>query len=92
MIWIFRILYQIISWYGTFMLIYCLAGWFIRDRSNGIYAFFAKIAEPPLYPIRKFLSRFEYFRNSPVDFSPLILFFILRAVVEILARVAILLT
>ncbi len=86
---VLSILYQIISWYSFFMLIYCLVGWFIRDRSNKFYRFFAKIAEPPLHPIRLFLRRFEYFRNSPVDFSPLVMFLALQAIVRLMQYVAV---
>ena len=85
---VLSIIYYIVSLYGTFMLIYCLAGWFIRNRENKIYRFFAKIAEPPLYPIRLILNRFDYFRESPVDFSPLILYFALLGVVELIKWLA----
>ena len=71
------------------MLIYCLAGWFIRNRDNKIYRFFAKIAEPPLYPIRLILHRFEYFRNSPIDFSPLVMYLLLHLLVRLLQEVAV---
>lgn len=83
------VLNALISLYATIMLIYCLSTWFIRDRSNGFIRVLAAITEPPLYPIRKFLSRFYYFQNSPVDFSPLILFFLLRIVVSLLSRLAV---
>jgi len=71
------------------MLIYCLAGWFIRDRNNKIYRFFAKIAEPPLYPIRLVLRRFEYFRNSPIDFSPLVMYLLLQLLVHLMQELAV---
>jgi uncharacterized protein YggT (Ycf19 family) len=68
------------------MLVYCLAGWFVRDPNNGFMRILGIIAEPPLIPIRRLLCRMEYFRNSPVDFSPLVLFFLLRLFVEFLSR------
>ncbi|MBQ7090777.1 MAG: YggT family protein [Clostridia bacterium] len=71
------------------MLIYCLVGWFIRDRGNKFYRFFAKIAEPPLYPIRKILHRFDYFRNSPIDFSPLVMFLALHLLVRLMQQLAV---
>lgn len=82
------ILNQLISLYASIMLIYCLLTWVIRDSSNRIMAFLAKITEPPLIPIKHFLWRFEYFRRSPVDFSPLILFFLLRLLVSALNYLA----
>lgn len=82
------VLNRLISIYATIMLIYCLLGWFIRDRSNVIMRILATIAEPPLVPIRRFLNRYYYFQQSPVDFSPLILFFLLRLLVSALAWLA----
>ena len=81
------ILNQLISLYARIMLIYCLAGWFIRDPNNKFMQILASISEPPLVPIRELLHRFEFFRNSPVDFSPLVLFFILRALVGFLSQI-----
>ena len=78
---------RLISLYATLMLIYCLCSWFIRDPSNPVMHFFALVVEPPLQPIRNFLNRYEFFRNSPVDFSSLVMFFLLRVVLEFLARV-----
>ncbi len=69
---------KLITIYAGIMLIYCLAGWFIRDPNNRFMRMLATITEPPLVPIRRLLWRVEYFRNSPVDFSPLILFLLLR--------------
>ena len=82
------VLNRLISIYATIMLIYCLLGWFIRDRSNVIMRILSTIAEPPLVPIRRFLNRYYYFQQSPVDFSPLILFFLLRLLVSALAWLA----
>ncbi|MBQ8894090.1 MAG: YggT family protein [Clostridia bacterium] len=79
-----ELLKWLISIYATFMLVYCLLTWFIRDRSNSFMRVLAGIAEPPLLPIRNFLNRFYYFQNSPVDFSPLILFFFLRIIISLL--------
>ncbi len=77
---------RLISLYATIMLIYCLCGWFIRDPANSFMRFLGVIVEPPLRPIRNFLNRYEYFRNSPVDFSSLVLFLILRLLLGILSN------
>ena len=80
------ILQNIISIYAAIMLVYCLAGWFVRDPNNRFMRALGIVAEPPLIPIRRLLWRMEYFRNSPVDFSPLFLFLLLRLVVGFLGR------
>ncbi len=79
-------LIRAISLYALIMLVYCLAGWFIRDPSNKFMAGLGKITEPLLDPIRQLLWKADFFRNSPVDFSPLILFFLLQIVVRALAE------
>jgi len=85
------IIERLISLYAVIMLIYCLSTWFIRDPSNRFISVLAAITEPPLVPIRRFLSRFSYFQNSPIDFSPLILFLLLRVFISLLTRLAYLL-
>lgn len=81
------LLNRLISFYAAIMLIYCLAGWFVRDPNNKFMRFLAIVAEPPLVPIRQFLWRFEFFRNSPVDYSPLILFLLLRIFVGFIGQI-----
>ena len=80
------ILNSLISLYAAIMLVYCLCGWFIRDPNNRLMRTLAIVAEPPLIPIRRLLMKMEFFRNSPVDFSPLILFLFMRFLVGLLAN------
>lgn len=84
---IIYLLNRLISLYAAIMLIYCLAGWFIRDPNNKFMKGLALVAEPPLTPIRRFLWRFDFFRNSPVDYSPLILFLLLRVFVGFIVQI-----
>ena len=84
---ILNVVQWIITLYAMVMLIYCLSTWFIRDPSNLFIRVLAYVTEPPLEPIRRFLRRFSYFEHSPVDFSPLILFFLLRILVNLISRI-----
>lgn len=77
---------RLISIYAGVMLVYCLLGWFIRDPFNKVMCALASVTEPPLVPIRNLMNRIEFFRNSPVDYSPLILFLLLRTLVSILGK------
>ena len=79
----------LISLYALIMLIYCLCTWFIRDPANPVLRALGAIADPLLRPIRRLLYRFEFFRNSPVDFSPLILFLFLRLVVSAIGQISV---
>ena len=81
---IIYVINRLIGIYAGIMLVYCLLGWFVRDPSNKFMHALAAITEPPLVPIRNLMHRVEFFRNSPVDYSPLVLFLLLRAVVGIL--------
>lgn len=82
------IINQIISLYAAILLIYCLLTWVIRDPSNKMMEVLSKIVDPPLTPIKRFLWRFDFFRRSPIDFSPLILFFLLRLLTSALSYLA----
>ncbi len=82
------VLSRLVSIYAAIMLLYCLSTWFIRDPRNKFIRILAAVTEPPLTPIRNFLNRYDYFRNSPVDFSPLILFFLLRMLVSLIGWLA----
>ena len=81
------LLNRLISLYAGVMLLYCLAGWFVRDPNNRFMRILGAVTEPPLIPIRRLLWRMEFFRNSPVDFSPLVLFLFLRVLVGFLAQI-----
>lgn len=89
MIYLAYALSRLISIYAAVMLIYCLSTWFIRDPRNKFIRLLASVTEPPLVPIRRFLGRYYYFQNSPVDFSPLILFFLLRLLVSAISWLAV---
>ncbi len=47
-------------------------------------SFTYEVTDPPLQPIRRFLAPYQ--RQSPVDFSPLILFIALQVVEQIIMR------
>ena len=46
-----------------------LMSWFSQDEDNKIHRFLFAATEPFVYPIRKFLSKFEFFSNMPIDMS-----------------------
>lgn len=80
----------LISIYASVLLIYCITTWFIHDPSNLFLKALSSVTEPLLKPIRTLLYRFEFFRNSPIDFSSLMLFFILQIITNLLNRLSIL--
>ena len=46
-----------------------LMSWFSQDEDNKLSRFLFAATEPFVYPIRKFLNRFEMFSNMPIDMS-----------------------
>jgi YggT family protein len=78
----------ILTVYAVLMLIYCLCGWYIRNPQNKFMRFLGIFVEPPLKPIRMLLMKGEFFRNSPVDFSPLILYLILQVIIRVIDKIA----
>jgi len=54
-----------------------LMSWFSQDEDNRLSRFLFAATEPFVYPIRKFLNRFEFFNNMPIDMSFMAALFIL---------------
>ena len=46
-----------------------LMSWFSQDEDNKLSRFLFAATEPFVYPIRKFLNRFEFFNSMPIDMS-----------------------
>jgi uncharacterized protein YggT (Ycf19 family) len=46
-----------------------LTSWFSQDEDNKLTRFLFVATEPFVYPIRKFLNKFEFFSNMPIDMS-----------------------
>ncbi len=74
------ILYVIIRLLGLlqWLLIFrALVSWFPQVRYSRIGEFLYEITEPMVAPCRNFLSRFRALNTMPIDFAPLMAFFIL---------------
>ena len=46
-----------------------IMSWFAPDEDNRFTQFLFAVTEPFLYPIRKILSKFNFFQNIPIDMS-----------------------
>ena len=57
-----------------------ISSWLPVDYSNPIVNFLYTVTEPLLAPVRNFLFRFSFFRDCPIDFSMLALFFVFELV------------
>lgn len=66
------------------ILIRVLLSWIPIDRSNGIGRIIYALSEPLLYPIRELIRKSPLGDGMMLDFSPIILIFILQIIQNIL--------
>ena len=62
-----------------------LMSWLAQDEDNKIYRFLFAATEPFVYPIRKLLSKFEFFNSMPIDMSFMVAIIVLMITTTLLA-------
>ena len=75
-------LLDIITW---LIVIQCLMSWFPGARMSKAYEFISMFTEPLVGPIREVLFRYI---DIPIDFSPIIAFFIISMVQRLIITLA----
>ena len=78
------IAYSVVSAFELILVIYCVSSWIIRDPFNKFMQTLRVIINPVVEPVRSILSRFAFFRNSPIDFSDLIVFILCSILISLL--------
>ena len=73
------LLIGLITIYSYVVLIRVLISWFNPSPHNPIVQFLRGVTDPALDTVRSFLPRF--FWSTGIDFTPIVLFFLLRLVV-----------
>ena len=76
--------YSVVSAFELILVIYCVSSWIIRDPFNKFMQTLRVIINPVVEPVRSILSRFAFFRNSPIDFSVLIVFILCSILISLL--------
>ena len=66
----------IVSTFSFILAVYCVSSWFIRDPFNKFMSALSAIVDPVLDPIRWVLRHIPFIGELPIDFSPIIAFFI----------------
>lgn len=56
-----------------------IISWFSPEEDNKLAQFLFVVTEPFVYPIRKFLNKFDFFNNMPIDMSFMVAMLILIA-------------
>ena len=75
----------LITIYSYVVLIRVLISWFNPSPHNPIVQFLRGVTDPALDTVRSFLPRF--FWSTGIDFTPIVLFFLLRLVVVFLHNI-----
>ena len=75
----------LITLYSYVVLIRVLISWFNPNPNNPIVQFLRGVTDPALDLVRSFLPQF--FRSTGIDFTPIVLFFLLRLVVIFINRI-----
>ncbi|MXY82546.1 MAG: YggT family protein [Gemmatimonadetes bacterium] len=73
------LLIGLITIYSYVVLIRVLISWFNPSPHNPLVQFLRGVTDPALDTVRSFLPRF--FWSTGIDFTPIVLFFLLRLVV-----------
>ena len=75
----------LITIYSYVVLIRVLISWFNPNPHNPLVQFLRGVTDPALDTVRSFLPRF--FWSTGIDFTPIVLFFLLRLVVVFLHNI-----
>lgn len=79
------LLIGLITIYSYVVLIRVLISWFNPNPHNPLVQFLRGVTDPALDTVRSFLPRF--FWSTGIDFTPIVLFFLLRLVVVFLHNI-----
>ena len=79
------LLIGLITIYSYVVLIRVLISWFNPNPHNPLVQFLRGVTDPALDTVRSFLPRF--FWSTGIDFTPIVLFFLLRLVVVFLNNI-----
>ena len=66
-----------------------IISWFAPEEDNKLAQFLYFVTEPFVYPVRKILSRFDFFNNMPIDMSFMVVMIILIICTSILGNIMI---
>ena len=78
---LFAVLIGVIETVTLLMLIRAILSWFpVADRSSKLMSFLYMVTDAVLYPVRRFLDRFESLKSSPIDISFIVTYLLLHTV------------
>lgn len=75
----------ILSIFSFMVLLRAIFSWIDSLRGHPISEFLINVTEPIVAPVRKFLHKFDIFRNSPIDLSTLFVVILISLIQTILS-------
>ena len=78
---------SLITIYSYVVIIRAVVSWFNPNPDNPLVQFLRGVTDPALDLVRSFLSRFFRSRSTGIDFTPIVLFFLLKLVVVFLHNI-----
>ena len=76
---------SLITIYSYVVIIRAVVSWFNPNPDNPLVQFLRGVTDPALATVRSFLPQF--FRSTGIDFTPIVLFFLLRLAVIFLHNI-----
>ena len=71
------VLFALLNVYEFILIARALISWFPIDQGNPIVSFLYTVTEPILAPVRNLLMRIPALQSIPIDFSILVVFFLI---------------
>lgn len=88
---LFRILYPalhyLINIISTMIVIRAVLSWFPSALNTWVGSLLVMLTEPVIAPARKLLSKIEFMRSLPADFSPMVAFLALLVLQNIITAI-----
>ena len=73
-----------LRFFQIMLFIRAIVSWFPIDRGSKLVELLIFFTEPLLMPVRNFLRKFPALRQLPIDFSMIIVYFILEILISLL--------
>lgn len=77
-------IYYLVELLSILIVVRALISWLPLSEDNKFNSFLVMMTEPIMEPIRKLLYKFEFTRELPVDFSPVVAIILLGIISSIL--------
>lgn len=82
--WLLTSIYYLVELLSILIVVRALVSWLPLSEDNKFNNFLVIMTEPIMDPIRRLLYKFEFARELPVDFSPIVAIILLGIISSLL--------